>query len=76
MTITVLAFAQARAQLGFAERVVACAPEDTPRTLLARLAPGGAFETMRVALDQEYCAWDTPLAAARELALIPPVSGG
>jgi molybdopterin synthase sulfur carrier subunit len=76
MSITVLAFAQARTQLGFAEQVVACQPDDTPRTLLARLAPEATFDTMRVALDQEYCAWDSPLGTARELALIPPVSGG
>jgi len=76
MFVTVLAFAQAREQLGFAERVVECTPADTPRTLLSRLAPQAPFEAMRVALDQEYCTWDTPVAEARELALIPPVSGG
>jgi molybdopterin synthase sulfur carrier subunit len=31
---------------------------------------------LRVALDQEYCDWDTPVGQAAELALMPPVSGG
>jgi molybdopterin converting factor small subunit len=29
-----------------------------------------------VAVDGEYHEWDAPLGSAREVALIPPVSGG
>lgn len=76
MPLTVLAFAQARDQLGFHERAVECAPGDTPRAVLARIAPAAALGTMRVALDHEYADWDAPIGAARELAIIPPVSGG
>ena len=47
---------------------------------LGILAPEGAPElpvdTMRVAVDQEYHAWDAPIGDASEIALIPPVSGG
>ncbi|MEQ1860461.1 MAG: MoaD/ThiS family protein [Chthoniobacteraceae bacterium] len=76
MPLTLLAFAQARDQLGFAERVVECAPTDSPRVLIRRLAPDAALETMRVAVDQEYADWDAPVGDAREVAIIPPVSGG
>jgi molybdopterin converting factor small subunit len=76
MQVNLLAFAQARDQLGWAERTVECAPEDTPRAVLARVAPGLSVDVMRVAIDQEYQAWDAPIGAASEIALIPPVSGG
>lgn len=76
MTLTVLAFAQARDQLGFHERAVECSPGDTPRAVLARIAPAAALDAMRVALDHEYADWDTPIGTSRELAIIPPVSGG
>lgn len=76
MNITLLAFAQARDAFGFAERVVACAPEETPRDVLQRVAPDVSLEHLRVALDCEYATWDTPIGEAAELAIIPPVSGG
>jgi molybdopterin synthase sulfur carrier subunit len=76
MQVTLLAFAQARDQLGWPERLVECAPEETPRAILARIAPGLRAETMRVAVDQEYQGWDAPIGPAKEIALIPPVSGG
>ncbi|HEX7651948.1 MAG TPA: MoaD/ThiS family protein [Verrucomicrobiae bacterium] len=77
MSITVLTFAQTRQQLGFSEQAVACAPTDTPRQILQRLAPQfDPGKSVRVALDQEYADWDQPVGQARELALIPPVSGG
>lgn len=76
MQLTILAFAQAHDRLGFRERVVECAPEETPRAIVARVAPGVALDDVRVALDQEYADWDAPIRGARELALIPPVSGG
>jgi molybdopterin synthase sulfur carrier subunit len=76
LNITLLAFAQARDAFGFSSRTVPCSPEDTPRTLVLRLAPGAKLEHLRVALDCEYTSWDSPIGSARELALIPPVSGG
>ncbi len=74
--VKLLAFAQARDQLGWPERVVECQPEETPRTILARVAPAVRLETWRVAVDEEYHSWDVPLGIAREMALIPPVGGG
>lgn len=31
---------------------------------------------LRVAVDQELAAWDTPLNGAREVAFFPPMTGG
>jgi molybdopterin synthase sulfur carrier subunit len=76
MPVKLLAFAQTRALLGFDEREVECAPEETPRTLLERVAPAFDCAGCRVAVDGEYHEWDAPLGSAREVALIPPVSGG
>lgn len=76
MQVKLLAFAQARDQLGWPERVVECEPADTPRTILTRIAPAAPIETWRVAVDEEYHSWDAPIGKAREIALIPPVSGG
>lgn len=76
MEVTVLAFAQARETFGFSRRTVPCAPEETPRDLLRRLAPGASLEHLSVAMDDEYATFDTPIGAAREVILIPPVSGG
>jgi molybdopterin synthase sulfur carrier subunit len=76
LEITILTFAQARESFGFSSRTVACTANDTPRTIVLQLAPAASLEHLRVALDHEYVDWDTPIGAARELAIIPPVSGG
>ena len=76
MPVKFLAFAQTRELLGFHERMIDCAPHETPRAILARLASTLDPAAMRVAVDGEYCEWDTPIGAASEIALIPPVSGG
>ena len=69
-------FAQARDAFGFSIRAVACAPEDTPRAIIERILPAVPLAHLRVALDLEYVTWDTPVGTARELAILPPVSGG
>ncbi|HET6408306.1 MAG TPA: MoaD/ThiS family protein [Chthoniobacteraceae bacterium] len=76
MRIKILAFAQARDQLGFDEREIDCAPEHTAREIIHGLGPGASIETMRVAVDCEYRGWDDPVGDAKEIAIIPPVSGG
>ncbi|WP_367874659.1 MoaD/ThiS family protein [Luteolibacter sp. Populi] len=76
MSITVLAFAQARDLFGFSSREIPCDPAETPRELLLRLRPDADLSHLRVALDCEFAAWDDALGSARELAIIPPVSGG
>lgn len=76
MEITILAFAQAREAFGFSSRTVPCDPADTPRALLQRVAPGANLSRLAVAVDNEYTQLDAPIGTARELILIPPVSGG
>ena len=76
MEVLVLAFAQSRDHLGFSERTIECSPAETPREIVQRLAPQFTADGVRVAVDCEYHGWDTAIGAARELALIPPVSGG
>ena len=76
MQVKLLAFAQAGDALGFRERVVECDALDSPRTILARIEPSFSTENLRVAVDEEYAEWDRAIGEAREIALIPPVSGG
>ena len=76
MELTVLAFAHARETFGFSSREVICDPGDTPREILHRLSPEADTRHLAVAVDSEYHSLDAPVGQARELALIPPVSGG
>jgi molybdopterin converting factor small subunit len=74
--IKLLAFAQAADHLGTREQMVDCTPEDTCRAIARKLAPNMPLEKMRVALDEEYVDWETPVGRASEMAISPPVSGG
>ena len=50
---------------------------DAKMTLVARHPRlAGPIEYARLAINQAYQAWETPLHDGDELALIPPVSGG
>jgi molybdopterin converting factor small subunit len=31
---------------------------------------------LRVAINQQFASWDTPLTSGDELAFLPPISGG
>ncbi|WP_035612544.1 MoaD/ThiS family protein [Haloferula sp. BvORR071] len=76
MTLTVLAFAQARDHLGSSSREIEFDPAETTGAVVQRLLPDANLSDWRVALDCEFTTWDAPLGNARELAIIPPVSGG
>ena len=76
MELTILAFAHAREAFGFSSHTVTCDPTDTPRAILLKLSPAADLRHLAVALDSEYGSLDNPVGHARELALIPPVSGG
>ena len=76
MQVKLIAFAQAGEALGFRERVVECDALETPRILLKRIKPRFSTENLRVAVNEEYVEWDAAIGEAREIALIPPVSGG
>lgn len=74
--LQLLAFANSSDAFGFSKSEVACAAEDTPLTIVTRIAPHVDRTYLRVALDGEFVTWNTPVADARELAFLPPVSGG
>ena len=80
----VLYFAWLRERVGAASEEIDPGGAATARELVERLVAsepryGAAFADMaavRVALDQEMCDLDTPIAGAREIAFFPPVTGG
>ena len=76
MLIKLLAFAQTGDSLGFRERVIECDASESPRAILLRIDSHFSTENLRVAVDEEYAEWDRAIGNAREIALIPPVSGG
>jgi len=76
MQVRLLAFAHTRDVLGFSELMVECAAAESPRAILFRVAPSLNLPSIRVAVDYEYHDLDAPIGTAREIALIPPVSGG
>ncbi len=76
MELTILAFAHAREAFGFSTRTVPYDPAETPRELLRRIAPEVDLGSLAVAADSGYVSLDQPMGPVRELALIPPVSGG
>ena len=81
MTIQVRLFASLRDAAGIEECRLELAPGarglDAKATLVQqhrRLK--GLMESARLAVNQEYQPWETPLHDGDELSLIPPVSGG
>ncbi len=76
MRLVLLSFATARDAFGFSQDEVECSTDDTPLTIVLRIAPHVSREFLRVALDGEFVSWDTPIGTSRELAFLPPVSGG
>lgn len=76
MKVKVLAFAKAKDDFGFSEKEVEADEGETPREMMARIAPGRSLEGLRVALDLEFGGWDIPMGRVKEISLLPPVSGG
>jgi molybdopterin converting factor small subunit len=76
--LRVLAFAQAKKVLGASVLSIQALPSESPREILERLCPGRLPELLswRVAVDRCYWEWDWPIGKAKELAILPPVSGG
>ncbi len=81
--IDVLYFAWVRERIGLPKEQVETSAI-TVADLVAELKLredryAAAFEdvsALRVAVDQELCEFDTPLAGAREVAFFPPMTGG
>jgi molybdopterin converting factor small subunit len=77
ISVKLLAFALAADRLGWRDMLVECAPGESPRDIIARIAPEFDPDSVRVAVNCEYWTWDDAVGPfAQELALLPPVSGG
>jgi molybdopterin converting factor small subunit len=77
MKVTLLAFASAAQQLGWREHAIEGDAAATPLQLFQRASAGFSPGPARVAVNGEYHDWNAPVGAdAREIAIIPPVSGG
>ncbi|KGJ18287.1 molybdopterin converting factor subunit 1 [Paracoccus sanguinis] len=82
-TLDVLYFAWLRERIGAPRERVATAAAtvgDLAAELAARddrhAAALSDLRAVRVAVDQQLAAMDTPLAGAREVAFFPPMTGG
>ena len=81
--IDVLYFAWVRERIGLPREQIETSAE-TVADLVEELKLheeryAAAFEdisALRVAVDQELCEFDTPLAGVREVAFFPPMTGG
>lgn len=71
-------FASLREAAGWGERhwPLAGGEAPTPRQLWQVLALPGELAAIRVAINQQFATFDTPLQAGDELAFLPPISGG
>ncbi|CAN5464830.1 molybdopterin converting factor subunit 1 [soil metagenome] len=81
MRVNVLYFAILKDVFGRDREAVELATEATVQSLLDGLrgraaAAGGIWESMAVAVNQEYATADVVLRDGDEVALLPPVSGG
>lgn len=72
-------FAVLREQRGLAEELVETAAA-TPAALYAELAARHGLaaprDTLRVAVNAEFCDWESPLRSGDVVVFIPPVAGG
>ena len=81
MRVTVRFFAFLRDVAGVDACMLDLIPGDSGLEVRARLAQryhglASSFDSCRLAVNQEYQPWETPLRDGDELGLIPPVSGG
>jgi molybdopterin converting factor small subunit len=75
--VSLIAWAQSRQWLGKDRLQIRIHPSESPRTILRRLLGNDLpLDQCRVAVDLRIHPWDQPVGKARELAIIPPVSGG
>ena len=80
MQVEVLYFASLRERVGTGQEILELDPEldlDALWALLVRRHPGlSGFPRPLAACDREYAPWDRKLSGVREVAFLPPVSGG
>jgi len=78
MSVTVLYFASLRDAAGCASETLPLPASLTAlyEALRSRHGFALAAEKLRVAVDGDFVAWDSPVRDGCEIAFIPPVSGG
>ena len=81
MQVEVLYFASLRERVGTGQETLELDPDldlDGLWTLLVRRHPAlaGFLPRPLAACDREYAPWDRKLRGVREVAFLPPVSGG
>lgn len=79
MKLNIQYFALLRDQRGLAEETIETAAA-TPAALYAELAQAHSFtlgpSALKVAVNDEFAGWDTPLSQNDSVVFIPPVAGG
>ncbi len=83
MKVRLRYFAQLREALGLAEESIETEARDVAGLRQQLMTRGGAYaealapgRAVRCALNQQLCAWESPLVADAEVAFFPPVTGG
>lgn len=79
MNLTVCYFGLLAERRGLAEEKITSSsptPESLYQDLDARHRLGLAISDFRVAVNDEFVAWDHPLRDSDTVALLPPMSGG
>ncbi len=79
MNLKILYFALLREQRGLEEEVIQSDAENA-RALYEHLQEAHSFTLkptqLRVAINENFAEWDSPLAEGDEVVFIPPVAGG
>lgn len=81
LAVRVLFFGRLRELSGIAEEQASMPQGSTLADLFAAYASrfpllAGFRSSLVASRNQEFAAWDTPIAAGDEIAFLPPVSGG
>ena len=83
MKVRLRYFAQLREALGVSEESIETEARDVAGLRQQLMARGGAYaealapgRAVRCALNQQLCAWESPLVPDAEVAFFPPVTGG
>ena len=76
--VRVRLFAALREAMAWNEQLVTTSGATTPLAVWGQLGlePAEPPAGLRVAINQQFANWDTPLAGGDELAFLPPISGG
>ena len=79
MTVRVVYFALLREQAGLSEEDLDTSAA-TPDALFAEIANRHGLTapkaSLRVAINEDFAAWDAPLSVGDTVAFLPPVAGG